>query len=100
MNDRLDLFRRRLEKLLCDDEESIVENQICATSRRAPRWLLCYLLPVLFLALIINVTFMFVAPVEIIMSGWFWLKDPISIVVAFAVVKTVRYFFSRGKDHV
>lgn len=100
MSNRLERFQRRLEKLIGEEEESIVENQFDAMIGRALHWLIRNLLPTLTLALIINITLMFVTPADIIMSRWFWLKDPLSIVAAFAIVGAARYFFSRCEDHV
>lgn len=52
--------------------------------------LLRYLVPVLLTALVIDLTILFASPVEYAMSRWFWLKGPISIIVAYLICKLFK----------
>ena len=52
--------------------------------------LLRCLVPVLLIALVINLIIMFTLPVEMAMSRWFWLKDPISIGAAYFIHKLLK----------
>lgn len=54
------------------------------------RWLFRNVLPVLVLALIINLTIMFTVPIEVTMSKWFWLKDILSIALGYFLVKELQ----------
>lgn len=94
MNDRLNnRLRRRIENFICDDKPediNIIENQIYTAINGALKWLYRNVLPVCCIALIINLTIMFTLPVEVAMSGWFWVKDPLSIILAFILVKAIN----------
>ncbi len=52
--------------------------------------LLRYLVPVCLIAVVINLTIMFTAPVEVTVSRWFWLKEPISIGAACLICKLFK----------
>lgn len=54
------------------------------------RWLFRNVLPVLVLALIINLTIMFIVPIEETMSKWFWLNDILSISLGYFLFKKIR----------
>lgn len=43
--------------------------------------------PILMIALVIDMTIMFIVPIESTMSRWFWLKTPLSIAVAYLICK-------------
>lgn len=53
-------------------------------------WSLNNLVPVLLIALTIDLTIMFTSPMEVAMSRWFWIKDPVSIVVAYLICKLFK----------
>jgi|GEM_PF-1690906 hypothetical protein len=86
-------LQRRMERLLVDNEVNVEGTQLDVMMNAVVRWLFCYLCPILIVTLIINVTLIFVTPIEIIMSGWFRLKDPLSIVAGYVVVKIFRSLF-------
>ncbi len=54
------------------------------------RWLFRNVLPVLVLALVINLTIMFTVPIEVTMTKWFWLKDILSIALGYFLVKELQ----------
>lgn len=45
-------------------------------------------LPILILALAINLGIIFTLPIDATMGRWFWLKDPLSIALAYLMIKT------------
>ena len=89
-------LKRKMERLLVDNEVNGEENQLDVMMNAVVRWLFYHLCPILIVTLIINVTLIFVTPIEIIMSEWFWLKDPFSIVAGYVVVKIFRSLFLRN----
>ena len=94
MNQQLNRRLKRIEKFLCDEPEdiNIMENPIDISFDGVFKWLLGNVLPVCSLTLIINLAIMFTLPVETAMSRWFWLKDPLSFILAYIVVKAINHF--------
>lgn len=94
MNKQLNRRLKRLEKFLCDEPEDIevMENPIETSFDEVFKWLFGNFLPVCSLALIINLAILFTLPVEVVMSRWFWLKDPLSFIFAYIVVKAINHF--------
>ena len=86
-------LHRRMERLLVDNEVNVEGTQLDVMMNAVVRWLFCYLCPILIVTLIINVTLIFVTPIEIVMSGWFRLKATLSIVPGNDVVKIFRSLF-------
>lgn len=85
-------MKKQIEKLrqwIADEptDSEIQENSIDTAVKSALSWLLHNLVPVLLIALAIDLTIMFTVPVEVAMSRWFWLKGPISIIVAYLISK-------------
>lgn len=68
----------------------IQENSIDTAVESALSWLLHNLVTVLLIALAIDLTIMFTVPVEVTMSRWFWVKDPVSIGVAYLICKLFK----------
>lgn len=56
----------------------------------ALQWSVRNLLPILLLALALNLLILFTLPMEMTMLKWFWLKDPLSITVAFILFRFCR----------
>lgn len=100
MSRRLELFHRRVERLFDDKEEKVGEGRFNIMIRQVFHWLFRNLLPLLFLVLIINVTLMFVAPVEVSKSKWFWLNDLFTIVACYAIFRIFRRLSCRNKSDV
>ena len=98
MSRRLELFHRRVESLFDDKEEEVEESRFNIMIRQVFQWLFRNLLPLLLLVLVINVTLMFVAPVEISMSIWFWMKDLFTIVACYAIFRIFRSLSCRNKS--
>lgn len=94
MNNRQDKHLRSIENFLCDESEvaDVKENQIDSFFDEAFKWLIGHVIPVCSIALIINLAIMFTLPVETAMSRWFWLKDPLSFILAYIVVKAINHF--------
>lgn len=85
-------MEKQIEKLrqwIADEptDSEIQENSIDTAVESALSWLLHNLVPVLLMALTINLTIMFTSPMEVAMSRWFWLKTPLSIAVAYLICK-------------
>ena len=51
--------------------------------------------PVFLIALIINLTIMFTAPVEVTFQKWLLLKDPLSLIAGFLIFKLIRRLSAR-----
>lgn len=83
----------RLKRIEKEEPEDIgiMENQIFTVFDRILRCLYGNILPVFIIVLIINLTIMFTLPVEKAMSGWFWLKDALYIILAIILAKTIKY---------
>lgn len=101
MNKRLNRRLKHIEKLLCDAPEDIdiMENPIDTSFDGVFKWLLGNVLPVCSIALIINIAIMFTLPVETAMSRWFWLKDPLSFILAYISVKAINLFRNSFQIH-
>lgn len=101
MNDQHDKRLRSIENFFCDESEDadIMENQIDSFFDGAFKWLIGHALPVCVIMLIINLTIMFALPVEAAMSRWFWLKDPLSFILAYIVVKANNYLRNSFQIH-
>ena len=86
-------MKKQIEKLrqwIADEptDSEIQKNSIdTAVESALSWWLLHNLVPVLLMALAIDLTIMFTVPVEVTMSRWFWVKDPVSIGVAYLICK-------------
>lgn len=93
MDYRQNSYLSRIEKFICDEQEDIdiLDNQINTFFEEGFKLLYENVLPVLAIALIINIIIMFTLSVEIAMSQWFWLRDPLSVILAFILVKTISY---------
>lgn len=66
-------------------------------------WMMSNVVPVLLIALIINLAIMFTVPVKITMAQWFWLKDPISLglgYILFISFKRVYRHIKTKKRHI
>lgn len=96
MNEKIVWFQKQIERLLTDGEENagMMESQSGIVSDEVFKWLFRNILPILLCALSINLFTMFTIPVEATMSKWFWLKDPLSIIIGYVVVRTNRYIFN------
>lgn len=57
---------------------------------RTVTWLLGNLVPILLISLIIDVTIIFITPVDLSTSRWLWLKAPISIGLAYLICRLFR----------
>lgn len=101
MNKQQDKHLRSIENFLCDESEDadVKENQIDSFFDGAFKWLIRHVIPVCAIALIINLAIMFTLPVETAMSQWFWLKDPLSFILAYIVVKAINHFRNSLKIH-
>lgn len=101
MNKQLNRRLKHIEKLLCDAPKDIdiMENPIDTSFDGVFKWLLGNVLPVCSIALIINIAIMFALPVETAMSRWFWLKDPLSFILAYIVVKAINHFRNSFQIH-
>lgn len=88
-------MKKQIEEILQWIAEEPVEQEPQKTSidlavERALFWLLNNLVPVLLIALAIDLIIMFTLPVEAAMSRWFWIKDPVSIGVAYLMCKLFK----------
>lgn len=102
MNDQQNRCLKRINEFISDepDDIDIVEESPIDTSfREVLRWISENVLPVCTIALIINLTVMFTLPIEIAMSRWFWVKDPLSILLAFILVKAFNYLRNSVQIH-
>lgn len=82
-----------MERFVVEDVDVLekMEKQHCDSVNRVFRWIFMNVMPVLVLALIIDITFMFAVPIEVAKSEWYWIKDPVSIIISFILV---RVFYS------
>lgn len=88
-------MKKQIEKLrqwIADEptDSEIQENSIDTAVESALSWLLHNLVPVLLMALAIDLTIMFTVPVDVTMSRWFWIKAPVSIAVAYLICKLFK----------
>lgn len=60
-----------------------------------PKWAFCRVLPIIYFAIIIDILIIFLTPRKIAMYDLFWLREPLSIAVAYFVVKILRKLFVR-----
>lgn len=85
-------MKKQIEKIrqsIADEsvEQEPQEISIDLAVVKIMSWLLHNFLPAIFLALAIDLTIMFTVPVEVAMSRWFWIKDPVSIGTAYLICK-------------
>lgn len=101
MNDQQGKRLRSIENFLCDEPEDtdIKENQIDSFFDGALKWLMRHVLPVCFIMLIINLTITFTLPIEVAMARWFWLKDTLSFILAYIVVKANNHLRNSFQIH-
>lgn len=101
MNDQQDKRLRSIESFICDESEdtNIKGNQIDSFFNGAFKWLMGHVLPVCVIMLIINLTITFTLPIEAAMSQWFWLKDPLSFILAYIVVKANNHLRNSFQIH-
>ena len=85
----MDKVAERL-RLWITNEPTIQRNSIDTVIERILLWLLRHLVPVLLMALVINLIILCASTVEATMSPWFWLKDPVSVVAAYLICKSLR----------
>lgn len=91
----LERFQKRVINLLNkDDEDSgIAEARPDIMSDIVFLWIFRNVMPVLLIALLINIVIIFAVPAEVTMSRWFCLKDPLSIALGFIIAKATRFLF-------
>lgn len=96
MNEKIGRFQKQIERLLADGEENngVMETQSGKVIDEVFKWLLRNILPILICALTINLFIMFTIPVGATMSKWFWLKDLLSIIIGYVIVRTNRHRFN------
>lgn len=75
MSIRFEKFKDRCERLFNDDGDEIEETIFDATILKAINWLLLNAIPVLIIALVIELTVMFTKPLALTD----WLRDALSI---------------------
>lgn len=101
MHDQQNSRLKSIEKFLRDEPEDIdiMENQIDTSFDEVFRCIYENILPVCTIALVINLTIIFTLPVEVAMSRWFWLKDPISFLLAPILVRAISYLRDSVQIH-
>lgn len=79
----------KIEKWIADEpvEQGSQKTSIDLAVESALSWLLNNLVPVLLIALAIDLTIIFTSSIGVTMSRWFWIKDPVSIGVAYLISK-------------
>lgn len=50
-------------------------------------WTLRNMVPVILIALAIEIVIMLASPIKIAMSEWFWVKDPLSLVISYLIFR-------------
>lgn len=86
---------KRIEKIRqwISDEPAELETQQTSIDKAiggAISRLYRSVVPILMIALAIDLIIMFTVPVEVTMSQWFWLKSPLSIFVAYLIGKLFK----------
>lgn len=82
----------KIERWIADEptESETQKSSLDIAIEQVMYRLLRCVVPVLLIALVINLTIMFTVPIEMAMSRWFWLKDPISIGAAYFIHKLLK----------
>lgn len=82
----------KIERWIADEptESETQKSSLDIAIEQVMYRLLRCVVPVLLIALMINLTIMFTVPIEMAMSRWFWLKDPISIGAAYFIHKLLK----------
>ena len=88
----MEKFLEKIERWIADEptESETQKSSLDIAVERVLYRLLRCVAPVLLIALVINLTIMFTVPIEMAMSRWFWLKDPISIGAAYFIHKLLK----------
>jgi hypothetical protein len=88
----MEKFLEKIERWIADEptESETQKSSLDIAVERVLYRLLRCVAPVLLIALVINLIIMFTLPVEMAMSRWFWLKDPISIGAAYFIHKLLK----------
>lgn len=87
MNRPIDRLRNALQTILITDNNYVEteETQIDRVIDNVSSWLIRRVIPLLLITLIVNLTTMFTVPIDIAASKWFWIKDPLSFVIAVSI---------------
>ena len=82
----------KIERWIADEptESETQKSSLDIAIEQVMYRLLRCVVPVLLIALVINLTIMFTVPIGMAMSRWFWLKDPISIGAAYFIHKLLN----------
>ena len=101
MKEQTNRFIKQAEKFINEESEPVknTDNQLHTALTKVFRYLFYKILPVLVSALVINLTIMFTAPYEVAFSEWFWLKDPVSLVTGYILVKVFNSFRKSFQPH-
>ena len=90
MKEQIDNLRKSLETWISEDNS--IENSVEINNdplddmiEKDLSWCLHHLCPFLIIALAIDLTIIFTMPRQIALSGWFWLKDPLSLGIAWLI---------------
>ena len=92
MNRPIERLRILLQEILTADENNVetIETQTELMFDKILSWIIGIVLPISLITLTVNLTIMFTMPIEVATSKWFWIKDPISLIVGYFTVWIYR----------
>lgn len=95
MNDIYERFNRWIDKLQeteVETEREEPQSELHEKITSMLSWVIRRIVPLLWVMLAIELLIIFASPVEIAMSRWFWLKDPIAIATAILLFRLPQCF--------
>ena len=90
MKEQIDKFKKSLKTWITGDNSAVNSDEmdndpLFTMIEKDLSWCLHHLCPFLIIALTIDLVITFTMPRQIVFSGWFWLKDPLSLGFAWLI---------------